>query len=71
MNTKNLTLILNILAYLIPVLPEAQAVAGLVIGMIKQDNPLLSNPELIALLRGHGLANIAAIDEWFAAHPGV
>ncbi len=69
MNAQNLALIVNLLTQINVFLPEAKAVASLVIGLIKSEHPEMSNADLIALLKGHAEANIARVDRWMAEHP--
>jgi hypothetical protein len=69
MNAQNLALIVNLLTQINVFIPEAAAVAGLVIGLIKTDHPEMSNADLIALLKGHAEANMARVDMWMAEHP--
>jgi hypothetical protein len=69
MNAQNLALIVNLLTQINVFIPEAAAVAGRVIGLIKADHPEMSNADLIALLKGHAEANMARVDMWMAEHP--
>jgi hypothetical protein len=69
MNTANLILILGILSKLQVVIPEVRALVGFVLDLVRQNEPEMTNAELLALLRTECGNNLSFASDWFAAHP--
>jgi hypothetical protein len=65
----DLKIILAIISNITILVPQAKDLVAMVLSWFKETHPEISNDELIASLRAHGLANVAGIDAWIAAHP--
>jgi hypothetical protein len=64
-----LALLVSLLTQINILAPTAIGLADVILDWFKRTHPTVPNSEIIAALRQHGLANIANIDAWFAAHP--